>query len=301
MKPKLSRRAFLTLGAAAGVLPVAAGAHARGDKTVGIALGGGGARGLAHVEILGVLDELGIRPRIIAGTSMGAVIGALYATGLSAAEIKAIVADALKHDRHYLGFFRKELMEWVHLIDPAMTSQVLLTSGDFIEFIHSRIPARSFEALKTPLLVVAADLRRREQRVLHSGDLIDALEASIAFPGLFRPISLGDDLLVDGGVVNPVPYDLLMNRCDIVIAVDVAGRRSVAEAADPSFFNVLSESFQTMEKSILHAKMADRAPDIYVKPDLVDIRLLDFAKADEIYRQAAPARDAFANALKRLL
>ncbi len=300
----LSRRHFLALAAAAPPLAGVA-AHASGaprtGKTLGVALGGGGARGLAHVEILAALDELGVRPSVIAGTSMGAVIGALYASGHTALEIKAVVQDALALRRGSLGFVRKELLEWIHLVDPGIPRDVVLSGSEFVAFIHERIKAATFAGLKTPLLVVAADIRRREQVTLHEGDLGTALAASIAFPGLYSPVVVGDRLLVDGGIVDPVPYDLLLDRCDIVVAVDVAGRRTYPSPSNLSFFDVVAESFQTMEKSILRAQMKDRPPDIYLKPDLVDIRLLDFARAEYIYRQAQPARDELKKSLERLL
>lgn len=297
------RRQFLALVAAAPLagLPVNGRSARHGDRSVGIALGGGGARGLAHVEILLALDELGIRPRIIAGTSMGAVVGALYAAGNSAGQIKSLVKDALARQEGSSGFFRKELLEWMHLVDSDMSREVLLSSNDFITFIHEKIGVRTFGELEISLLVVAADIQRREQVVLHEQELQKALEASFAFPGLFNPVVIGDRTLVDGGVVNPVPYDLLMEHCDISIAVDVAGRRSSPPGPGAGFFDVIAESFQTMEHAILQAKMRERPPDIYVKPDLLDIRLLDFGKADTIYRQARPARAKLKAELQRLL
>lgn len=299
----LSRRRFLALAAAAPLagFPVNGRSARRGDRSVGIALGGGGARGLAHVEILMALDELGVRPKIIAGTSMGAVIGALYAAGNSAGHIKSIVKAALGRQEGSVGFFRKELLEWLHLVDSDISREVLLSSNDFIKFIHEQISARTFGELEIPLLVVAADIQRREQVILHEQGLQKALEASFAFPGLFNPVVINGRALVDGGVVNPVPYDLLMEHCDITIAVDVAGRRSSQPGPDAGFFDVIAESFQTMEHAILQAKMRDWPPDIYLKPDLLDIRLLDFGKAETVYRQARPERAKLKVALQRLL
>jgi NTE family protein len=303
MNKPLTRRHFLALAAAAPMtgLPLTGRSAPRGDRSVGIALGGGGARGLAHVEILLALDELGIRPRIIAGTSMGAVVGALYAAGNSARQIKSLVKDALVRQEGSAGFLRKELMEWLHLVDSGMSREVLLSSNDFIAFIHEKIGARTFGELEIPLLVVAADIQHRQQVILHEQGLQKALEASFAFPGLFNPVVIGGRTLVDGGVVNPVPYDLLTEHCDITIAVDVAGRRSSPPGPDAGFFDVIAESFQTMEHAILQAKMRERPPAIYVKPDLLDIRLLDFGKAETVYRQARPARARLKAGLQRLL
>jgi NTE family protein len=302
MSLNLSRRKFMTLLAAGSLLgqPVFAAAPKPRGRRVGVALGGGGARGLAHLVILEALDEMGVRPHCLSGTSMGAVMGALYAAGHSAAAIKAIIDAALASKRRHGGFFRKELLEWVQLMDPAMGRAILLSSGDFIGFIHDEIGAKTFAQLQIPLQVVAADIRRRQQVVLAAGDLLTALRASIAFPGLFDPVMVHDRLLVDGGMVNPVPYDLLLGECDIVIAVDVAGRRTQS-AAEPGFFEIILDSFQTMEHTIVAEKIKNHAPAIYVKPDLVDIRLLDFAKAPEIYRQAQPAKQQLKHSLQKLL
>ncbi len=305
MKQTISRRNFLALAA---TMPVfintsasATTMAAPGKKTVGIALGGGGARGLAHVEMLAVLDELGIRAHRISGTSMGAVIAALYAEGRSAAKIKSIVDAALTQHHGSIGFIRKEMLEWIDLVDPSIGKKSLLNTSDFISFIHDQIKAKTFAELKIPLRVVAADIQRREQVILHKDDLATALKASFAFPGLFDPVTIQDRTLVDGGIVNPVPYDLLLDECDITIAVDVAGNDTYVPQAKHSFFEVIHESFQTMENTILQAKMTDQPPGIYVKPDLVDIRLLDYPKAEEIYRQARPAREQLKHSLQQLL
>ena len=167
MKQTLSRRKFLALAAAIPLLastPASAiSTQPPSNKTVGIALGGGGARGLAHVEMLAVLDELGIKLHRISGTSMGAVIAALYAEGHSAAEIKSIINDALAHHGDSMGFVRQEVLEWINLVDPSIGHGGLLNTSDFISFIHDKIKAKTFAELKIPLQVVAADIQRREQ------------------------------------------------------------------------------------------------------------------------------------------
>jgi len=304
MNHTLTRRNFLTLWVASPVLfgiPITVSASQHTKKKIGIALGGGGARCLAHLEMLSVLDDLHIKPSVIAGTSMGAVIGALYASGHSAVEIKSIVDHALANKNNSLGFFRKEILEWMHFIDPKITRELLFSSSDFIAFVHEQIHAKTFEELKIPLYVVAADIHRREPVIFHEKELLVALEATIAFPGLFNPIVVDNRLLADGGIVNPVPYDLLLDQCDISIAVDVAGRRTFSAEEKPTFFEIVSDSFQTMEKSILQSKMKIRPPDIYLKPDLVDIHLLDFAKAEQIYQQAQAAKQELKRSLQRLL
>lgn len=309
----VTRRRFIALGAAAGLAVPAAGVlgttptsrNPSAAKSVGIALGGGGARGLAHIVILEALDELGVKPARIAGTSMGAMIGALYASGLPAREIRALAASVIpgqsKAADGEVSFLKREVFKWIDLVDPNVGSGGLLDAHGLLMFMHNKIKVSTFEELKTPLQVVAGDIWRHEQVVLDSGDLKSAVAASMAFPGIFSAQRVNDQVLVDGGTVNPVPYDLLRPHCDIVIAVDVSGRRTFSSNKEPTFFESIFNSFQTMQQVILDEKIRREPPDIYVKPDLVDIRLLDFAKANDVYTQALTAKDELLRRLQQLL
>jgi len=271
---------------------------------IGVALGGGGAKGFAHVPILEAFDEMGIRPARIVGTSIGAVMGALYAAGLSGREIRETVDDLVisEEDDWREILFGKELGRIADLIRPGLLRGSLLHTENFLEVLEQHLPVQRFDKLKIPLAVVAADYWNREQVVLEHGPLLPAIAASVALPGLFKPYSLGGRLLIDGGMVNPVPFDLLENRCDITVAVDVSGSRTRRERpGGPPLFETVFTAFQIMQQTILKEKLEQRRPDIYLRPPLVDIKVLDFHKVDEIYRQSAQAKAQLQWELERRL
>ena len=270
---------------------------------IGLALGGGGAKGLAHIPMLEALDELSVKPHRIAGTSVGAIIGALYASGLSGTEIRALVEQFLIKDdeaaRQLIPMPRS--VRWLDFIDPALVEGGLLDSTDFIAFLGETIPARRFRDLEIPLKVTAAELWSGQAVVLESGELLPALQASMALPGVFPPVEHGGRQLVDGGVANPLPYDLLMDECDVVIAIDVSGNREVDEEDGLSFLGVLFHSFHTMSGNILAAKLEQHRPDIYIRPDITNVRVLEFYKADQVFKQALPEKRSLVKALRRKL
>jgi NTE family protein len=270
---------------------------------IGLALGGGGAKGFAHVPILEALDDLGLRPAQIAGSSIGAVIGALYAAGLSGQDIRKAVDDLVisEEDDWREILFNKDLRRIADLVRPGLARGSLLNSGNFLKVLGHHLPAQSFSDLQIPLTVVAADFWSRQQVVLKDGLLLPAIAASAALPGLFKPYLLGDRLLVDGGMVNPVPFDLLDTHCDITIAVDVMGTRIQRDRPGPSLLESVFNAFQIMQQTILSEKLEQSRPDIYLRSPLTDIRVLDFHKVDEIYRQSAKVKVLLQRELERRL
>jgi len=155
-----------------------------------------------------------------------------------------------------------------------------------------------FDQLAIPLRLVASDLWRREQVVFETGALRPALQASIAIPGLFTPVEHRGRVLVDGGLVNPVPYDLLFDDCDLVIAVDVGGVRSPSSDDEPEYFETLFSTMQVMQASIMQAKMERQPPDVYIRPEIENIRVLEFNRVNEIYAQSDSARQNLKMALR---
>jgi NTE family protein len=271
-------------------------------KKVGIALGGGGAKGLAHIPMLEVLDELGVRPRRIAGTSIGSIMGVLYASGLSAAEIREGISQLTETPRTLKEIFEaRELPAWLDFIDIDLGRSSLLKVDSFLAELAGVIGVTSFEELKIPLAVVAADFWAREEVVFESGPIIPAVAASFALPGIFKPIVMGEQVLVDGGSVNPIPYDLLQDECDIVIAVDVLGERKPGDELLPSYTETIFNTFQISEQSIVNAKIKASPPSIYVESGVENVKVLEFHKAPEIYEQARPAARKLREELAALL
>jgi NTE family protein len=260
---------------------------------IGLALGGGGARGLAHIQVLETLDELGIRPYRIAGTSIGAVIGSLYASGLSGKEIRELVHQwqTPRPEKRHGILDRRDLRRWAALLDPSFDRSGLFKGEKIIRFLSDFVKCTTFEELKIPLYVTAADYGDASEVVFKSGDLLSAVRASIAIPGVFTPVERDGNLLLDGGVVNPLPYNLLQDECDLVIAVDVGGVRNADEKHRPAFFDTVIGGFEIMEASMIRDRLKSNPPDIYLKPDIRNVGLLEFHKAEQVFRQSEPFRE----------
>lgn len=265
-----------------------------------LALGAGGANGLAHIPVLETLDALGQRPRRIAGSSIGAVVGALYASGLSGREIRSLVLESFTlEDSPSLGdLIAEDAARWANLIEVDLGDGGLLSSDGVIAFLFEALEATTFEELEIPLQVVAADLWNREPVVLTSGNLKSAVRASMALPGVFRPVQRAGRTLIDGGAVNPVPFDLFPEDCAPVIAVDVTGVRTPPENGEQSYFETVFNAVKVMQQAIVTAKRGQREPDLFLAPAIRDIRALEFYRAEEIFEQAKPVQDTLRRTLQ---
>ena len=267
-------------------------------ETIGLALGGGAARGLAHVLMLEALDEMGLKPVAMAGTSMGAIVGASYAAGLSAAEIRAHF-EQLFDSRS--GPFKRLQERWPGslfklwnpltpaLVDGEALFQIMLPDG---------VP-ETFEQLKVPLSIVATDFYSQDQVVLTSGRLIPAVAASSALPALITPVEIDGRVLIDGGYVNPTPFDLLRAKAAITIGVDVTGatgRRAGTRL--PNSMETWVGAMQITFRTVVREKLRNQAPDIMIRPSVGGYGALDFYKFREILAAAEPAKDELKRALE---
>jgi NTE family protein len=256
-------------------------------KTFALALGGGGARGLAHIAVLEALDDMGVKPVAIAGTSIGALVGAGYAAGLSGKDIR----------RHAIAFAHNRAETVRRLVAARAGTLADLFSGAFsqatqmdaekfcAQFLPEAVPA-DFSALAIPLTVMATDLHRRQDVSLSSGPLRPALAASIAIPGLFRPVSIDGRILIDGGATNPLPFDQLTGRADIIVAVDVFGVPATDRSDMPSAWECMYTTVLIMGGAIVAAKLNNAAPDLVIRPNVAIFRTLDFYQASAILRAA---------------
>ena len=258
-------------------------------KSVGIALGGGGARGLCHIKFLEVIDELDIKPKIISGTSMGSIIGAFYACGMKAERIEAMIKNM-------------NLIDFSKMIDINLfASKGLIRGKAFEDFLEDILPIKRFEELPIPLKIVATNFWKREQIVFDSGDIIPAIRASISVPGIFSPMKIGDIVLTDGGSTNPVPFDIIYNHCDFTIAIDVSGKANPkSKKKIPTISQAVLTSFHTMEKAVVENKLKIRKPDIFIKPNLYDIELMEFHKYQEILDSVENDTAIFKNELNKV-
>jgi NTE family protein len=242
---------------------------------VGLALGGGFARGFAHLGVLQVLEQNQIPISHIAGTSVGSILGAAYASGAPLARI----IDTCRKLRF------RDIARW-------RVSRLGLASNHRLEDLIEKVfESRHFEDLKIPLAVVATDLTSGEPVVFTQGNLVDAIRASCAFPGLFEPVEIGTRCLADGGLVAPVPTRAARDLgATAVIGVSV-GMQDGHRGAPTNIFQVVSRAVNAAQKHQL--EIWERHADLVLRPDVQSLAWDDFHRADEaIDAGAAAARRA---------
>jgi NTE family protein len=271
----------------------------KAGKSVALALGGGSARGLAHVLMLEAFDELGVKPSVIAGTSMGAICGAAYAAGLSGAELRAQFKALFGKRRHFLKHITGKRGGLPHLW--SLRAPGVVDSVTLFEMLLPEALRCDFSSLKIPFLAIAADFYAIEQVVLDRGPLIPALAASSALPSLTRPVVLEGRTLIDGGFVNPVPYDVVLGLADVTVAVDVTGGTQRRASARPRTLDAITGSTQILFHSITREKLRAAAPDIMVRPDVSRFGSLDYFKIETILAAAEPAKEGLKRTLSQLL
>ena len=276
-----------------------AGDSAGKPATVAIALGGGGARGLAHIAMLEAMDELGVRPTAISGTSIGAVVGAAYAAGVPARGLREhVLRQVANRPAAMSKLMKARVGRFADLVTQRFANPVLLDAAICLDLFWPKQVPDNFEDLATPLLVVATDFYGRREIVIREGPLTSAVAASMALPGLVKPVEIAGLVLIDGGAVNALPYDLLAQSAAVVAAVDVTfGGRSKTRAS-PSPFQAMFGAAQIMQEAVTNQKLQMRAPDILVKPDVGDFNVLDFFKAKAIFAACGPAKDEFKRRLE---
>lgn len=277
---------------------------------IGLALGGGAARGCAHIGVLRALEENSIPVGCIAGTSIGAMVGAVYASG------------GMDHLEELL--LKMDLLQLLSYFDVVFPHSGLVDGRKVTELLRGILGDRSFDDLSVPFAAVATDLRDGSEVVLSSGDVIDAVRASIAVPGVFTPFVTDDALLVDGGLVDPVPVNVVRSLgAEFTIAVDlnryVVGskqehrtggglRRKKIRKGDgpslvdslideisslmsdedkgkkskgPGLIDVMVTSINIMESSITENRLKVDSPELLIAPRLGHIRFMEFFRAEE--------------------
>lgn len=281
---------------------------------IGLVLSGGGAKGFAHIGVLKVLEEAGIKIDYIGGTSMGSVIGGLYASGYNATQIDSIFKktnfDELINDyipRSSKNFYGKKNDELYAIALPFNKFRVgipeALSKGMYNYNLLSSLTrnvrhVRDFNKLPTPFLCIATNIETGEEVLLNKGNLVQAMVASAAFPSLFTPVEIDGKLLVDGGVVNNYPIKEVRNLgADIIIGVDVQddllNRKGLKNATR---ILVQITNLQSIDK--MKSKVKDT--DVYIKPDIRDYGVISFDKGEEIIRKGEEAAFAVFEKIKSL-
>jgi NTE family protein len=184
---------------------------------------------------------------------------------------------------------REALLKWVRAFSIEFSRGGIISSDRFLNYLLNEIQKTMFEDLKIPLLVIATDYWTAEEVVLEKGELLPAIQASTAVPGVFAPVCIDTRVLVDGGVVNLVPYDHLFDRADLTIAVDVGRIRTIGEERIPSALESVLGTFDMLQRAAMTEKMKHRKPDIYVRMEIHNVHMLDFGKIQEVLRQAKPS------------
>ncbi len=267
---------------------------------IGLALGGGGARGLAHIPVLEAFDDLGIRPHKIAGTSIGAIFGAGYAAGHSGEDLREIALDLFADSNKVLSRFWKlgpKRIRDLFRAGPVQFDPV----GVLEAFVAEHLPSR-FEDLNIPLRILATDYFGCTEVDFETGPLLPAIAASISIPAVFCPVRHQGRFLIDGGVVNPLPFDGLREECDFVVAVDVVGAPVPrSNPADISMLDSIFGSSQILMQTITAQKLKLDQPDILVRPQHDNTRVLDFLKAGAILEKSESLRSVTRIRLTELL
>jgi NTE family protein len=270
-------------------------------KSLALALGAGGARGLAHIAVFEALDELGVKPVAIAGASIGAVAGAVYAAGMSGKAIRRYVID-LAHNR--ADVWRRLMLARAGTVSDMFsgdfTAAMRLDAEKLVEQFLPDVVPDDFGALGIPLSVVASDLYGRREVVFATGPLKPALAASIALPTIMRPVA-GERVLIDGGATNPLPFDLLRGRADVIVAVDISGPPSEEKKTMPNAIEAMYATVLVMTSAIINEKLKHDAPDLLVQPNVGTFRTLDFFQASSILRAAEAAKTELKARLEGLL
>ncbi|MET3027290.1 patatin-like phospholipase family protein [Flavobacterium sp. UW10123] len=281
---------------------------------IGLVLSGGGAKGFAHIGVLKVLEEAGIKIDYIGGTSMGSVIGGLYASGYNASQIDSIFKktnfDELINDyipRSSKNFYGKKNDELYAVVLPFSNFRIgipeALSKGMYNYNLLSSLTrnvrhVRDFNKLPTPFLCIGTNIETGEEVLLNKGNLVQAMMASAAFPSLFTPVEIDGNLLVDGGVVNNYPIQEVRNLgADIIIGVDVQDdllkRKNLKNATR---ILVQITNLQSIEKM----KNKRKDTDVYIKPDIRDFGVISFDRGEEIIRKGEEAAFAVYEKLKTL-
>ncbi|MEW5677448.1 patatin-like phospholipase family protein [Flavobacterium enshiense] len=281
---------------------------------IGVVLSGGGAKGLAHIGVLKVLEEAGVKVDYIGGTSMGAIVGGLYASGYNARQLDSIFSvvdsDALLQDyipRSSKNFFEKRNDEVYALTLPFNNFKIgvptALSKGLFNFNLLSRLThhvrhVRDFDKLKIPFVCIATDIESGEKIILKNGVLPQAILASGAFPSLYNPVEIDGRLLIDGGVTDNYPVEEVRKMgADIIIGVDVQdGLKDRETIGGASGVLVQITNFGMIEKMEEKRKLTD----IYIKPDIKGYSVISFDEGSAIIRRGEEAAFAFYEELLKI-
>lgn len=258
--------------------------EARRDPIVGLALGGGAARGFAHVGVIAVLEENGINVDLIAGTSAGSVVAVQYASGMSAAQLKQAA----------LNMDEATLSDWT----LPLFGRGLLRGEALSRYVNQQVKQQTLEQMRIPVGVLATDLRTGQGVLFRRGDTGTAVRASSAVPGVFSSVPIQDRLFVDGGLVAPVPVQEVSSMgAELVIAVDISSMPEDSNGTD--VLRTLLRTFSIMGQSI--NRHALKEASVVIRPNLAGIGSADFTSRQEAIEAGRKAMEQAIPTLKLLM
>lgn len=269
------------------------------ELKIGLALGGGGARGLAHIPMLEAFDELGIKPAVIAGSSMGALVGAAYAGGMSGKDLREhaihLLSNKLQMARYVFGAKQAKIGD-IFSLKSLMSLQ--LDGQKLADIALPNSLPQQIENQFIPLKIIVTDFERMEEVVLTKGSVLQAVGASIAVPGLISAPQIEGRIHVDGGVKNPVPFNHVTDGMDVVVAIDVTGRPRPIKRSHPSNLELAVGSLLIMFHELADLRRAQHPPDIYISPEVDQFGAGEFFKVKEIFAATETSKDKLKRALE---
>jgi NTE family protein len=283
-------------------------------KKVGLALGGGAARGLAHIGVMEVLEKEGIPIDMIAGTSMGAIIGGYYA---SKKDIKSMRPLAITFGSHRIRYFSDFTIPHVNAVRPLATAFGLEKVRYFSDFTRpwtgiikgQRIEQElkkmiggetEFQDLHIPFSCVAVDIDNGEEVVIKEGKVWEAVRASSSIPVFFTVVKWHGRNLVDGGLMNPVPTKTVRDMgADFIISVNVLPYKATSDTREPNIFSIMMKAFYILDSKFIETSLS--AADVVIEPDVVHIAFTDFQRAEECIEKGAAAARKVIPEIKRKL
>ena len=239
---------------------------------IGIALGGGAARGYAHIGVLNAIDELNIPISYISGTSIGSFIGALYASG----NLKKFENEVRSRN----SFMKDVLFK----LDPVFPKLSIMNGNEVIKIFKELTDIRTFEELNIPLTTVATDIVNNVKIESNKGDLINAIKASIAIPGVLTPTYVNDNLCVDGGLIDPVPLQSIIDMgSDRTIAVNLYGLQTSKKKDNKyNIVDIVDRSAKIILNNVTHLSFKNNEPNILIEPPIDQFYGWDFHRSNEL-------------------
>lgn len=264
---------------------------------IGVALGSGAARGLAHIPYIEAMDELGLKPSVIAGSSIGALIGAGWANGMSGAELREHAYGVLGSVQQIAStLWNRNRFSFKQMVEDGLSMQVN-SMGITTAFLPDGFPD-DFAELKIPFHAVATDFYAWKEMVFSSGPLRPAIAASLAIPSLFRPVNVEGRYYIDGGVTDPLPLGLIAGRCDVLIGIDVHRTPELLDASrEPSITDSAVVATEIMSQKLVDATVLQFPPDVYVRAEVGPFGGSEFWRVREIVDNAAADKDRFKRAV----